>query len=95
MALGNSKARTFKRPSSSSSNLSTSPNPTHGSSGQFLMSKINKYKFFAPRQHQQRLVRILTIKENMFYLYLTTKYANIVLARKETIRNCPSFFNHH
>jgi hypothetical protein len=55
IALGNSKAKTFKSFSSSSSNLSASSYSTHGSSSQFLMSKINKYKLFAPRQHQRRL----------------------------------------
>ncbi|CAM6032924.1 unnamed protein product [Sphagnum compactum] len=45
IASGNSKAITSRSPSSSSSNFPISSNPTHGSSGQFLISKINKSRF--------------------------------------------------
>ncbi len=88
------KARTSRSPSSSSSNFPISSNLTSGSSGQFLISKINKSRFFAPRWHRRRDVRIPAI-EKTHYPYMTTRYPNIALARKATVGNFPSCFPHH
>lgn len=63
------KARTSRSPSSSSSNFPISSNLTYGSSGQFLISKINKSRFFAPRWHLQRGCEDPCNRKNTLSLY--------------------------
>ncbi len=98
-SLGKSISRTFKRFSSTSPNPSTpwgllSSTLTRRLLGQFFIKWIRRSKFFTPRWHRWRLIRIPTIKNTLYVSIWLPCMFQISLAKYARIGNCPSCFDH-
>ncbi len=67
---------------------------TQGLLGQFLIKRIRRSKFFTPRWHWWKLVRILTIENTLYVSIWLPCMLQTTLAKYARVGNCPSCFDH-